>query len=476
MPGRLNSKVGHQRVVAKVLCAAFVILTTAMPGFALDTTYGATRLSGFEQQYQKLTLQLLLLGLDFEQYSLKYRIEALRDDRTKRVRYFLGQETAAAGSMTAAIIGTDQTYKVIHSPHRVRIPAIKNLNKVGEVTSIIGGASSGVELASNSWHAVKDKLSHQDSKTATAYLTKELKEIDKLLCERKDLIASRTESNQAKSAQYESETKLLNIMRDVIVNEHKKFEITKVGFRTSENVFYLLNIGTSVVSAVQYRYGVRAVRHPRCSGTSAMASTISAGMVMANPIIASISSHLAKHRARQILDGEFGVMTQPPTVDELKQRVVELQQTSAATRDYPSCQGTATAILDAYGVVNEIFPRELESEIKLLHALDQVAVQNEVLAQPIGAAALTSGITSVLGSYTYRHKPRPASHANYASAVSGLTGASLATGLTAFGFAFETWNRHTLKAQGKLPQQLMEDRIIASKSVSARLKKMQDTD
>lgn len=444
------------------------------PSFAVDTTYGALSQPDFEQKYERLTRDVLLLGLDFEQYSLRYRINALRDDASKRVRYFLGQETSAAGAMTAAIIGTDQTYKVIHSPHRVSTRAIKNLNKTGEVTSIIGGASSGIELASNSWHALKDKIQHRDSKTVTRYLTKELREIDNLLVERKALLASRAEQSSAKAAQYESETKLLNIMRDVIVNEHKNFEITKVGFRTSENVFYVLNIGTSVLSAVQYKYGARALRDPRCAGTSATASTISAGMVMANPVIASISSRLAKRRARKVLDREFGVITQPPSVEQLKEYVAELQRTSAATKDDPSCQSTAAAILDAYGVVSEIFPRELESEIRLLHQLDQVAVQNEVLAQPIGAAALASGVTSMLSYYKYRNKPRAAANSNYASAVSGLVGAGMATGLTAVGFAFETWNRHRLKTQGKLPEQLMEERIIASKNVAARLKKIQD--
>jgi hypothetical protein len=442
--------------------------------FAGDTTYGAISQSEFEKKYVKLTREILLLGLDFEQYSLNYRINALRDDRTKRVRYFLGQEASAAGAMTAAIIGTDQTYKVIHSPHRVNLRAIKNLNKLGEVTSIIGGASSGIELASNSWHAIKDKAQHRDSKTATKYLTKELREIDTLLAERKALIASSAGQNAAKWAQYESETKLLDIMRDVVVNEHKNFEITKVGFRTSENVFYVLNIGTSVLSAVQYRYGYRAVRHPRCAGTSALASTISAGMVMANPVIASVSSRVAKRRARKFLDREFGVVAQPPSVDQLKDCVAELQRTSANTKDDPSCQITSAAILDAYGVVSQIFPRELESEIRLLHELDQVAVQNEVLAQPIGGAALASGVTSMTAYYKHRNKPRAAANSNYASAVSGLVGAGMATGLTAIGFAFETWNRHHLKAEGKLPEQLMEERITASKSVTARLMKLQD--
>jgi hypothetical protein len=445
LAGRLIRKVGEHRSVAKLLCGVLLIVSTTMhAAFAGDTTYGAISQSEFEKKYVKLTREILLLGLDFEQYSLNYRINALRDDRTKRVRYFLGQEASAAGAMTAAIIGTDQTYKVIHSPHRVNLRAIKNLNKLGEVTSIIGGASSGIELASNSWHAIKDKAQHRDSKTATKYLTKE------------------------------SETKLLDIMRDVVVNEHKNFEITKVGFRTSENVFYVLNIGTSVLSAVQYRYGYRAVRHPRCAGTSALASTISAGMVMANPVIASVSSRVAKRRARKFLDREFGVVAQPPSVDQLKDCVAELQRTSANTKDDPSCQITSAAILDAYGVVSQIFPRELESEIRLLHELDQVAVQNEVLAQPIGGAALASGVTSMTAYYKHRNKPRAAANSNYASAVSGLVGAGMATGLTAIGFAFETWNRHHLKAEGKLPEQLMEERITASKSVTARLMKLQD--
>lgn len=467
-----------RRILQSVLLRGAVLgaiaaVTFTSGAYASDGSFGVSSRSDFEQKYENLTRQLLLAGLDFEQYSLQYRMDALRDPKSKRTRYFLGQEAAAAGAMTAAIIGTVQTYQVIHSPEKVSTHALRNLQTTGEVTSIIGAASSGLELASNTLHAATDKMKHRDSKTATAYLKQKLAEIDKLLGERERLLGSVAdgEFSPARVAQYKCETRLLNVMRDVIVNEHKRFEISKVGFRTSENVFYLLNIGTSVVSALQYKYGYKSVRFSKFTGTSNICSTVSAGQVMANPVIASLSSRVAKLRTRKVLDREFGVLSKPPSVDDLKQSVAELQNAAGSTKDDLSCQTTSAAILDAYGVVNQIFPTELESEIALLRTLDQVAVQNIVLSQPIGGAALASGITGTLAYYRYPNNPKVASHLNKTSSICGLAGAGLATGATGLGYLAETWNLRRLKAKGQLPQQLMEARLKASKEVSARLLK-----
>ena len=206
----------HTLAISVLVCSVLAILAFVQPGLALDTNYGGTSKTDFERKYERLTLQGLLLGLEFEQYSLSYRIGALSDQKFKRTRYFLGQETAAAGAMTASIIGIDQTTKALHRPSRVSIKALKNLQTVGEVTSIIGASSSGVELAANGWHALKDKIKHRDSKTAAKFLTDKLKQIDKILAEREALIASNTDlaANPPRLAQYKAETKLLNIMLD----------------------------------------------------------------------------------------------------------------------------------------------------------------------------------------------------------------------------------------------------------------------
>ncbi|MBA3994882.1 MAG: hypothetical protein C0469_15285 [Cyanobacteria bacterium DS2.3.42] len=462
------------RALRGLVCAAIGILALVPPGFTLDTNYGGTDQPSFEKKYEKLTLQLLLLGLDFEQYSLNYRMGALSDQKFKRTRYFLGQETAAAGSMAASIIGIDQTYKALHRPERVNIKALKNLQTIGEVTSIIGASSSGIELAANSWHALKDKVKHRDSKTATRYLVEELKQIDKLMAEREALLASNTKltPNQPRMAQYKAETKLLNIMRNVIVNEHKNFEATKHGFRTQENVFYALNIGSSVVSALQYRYGYKSVLTPKFGGSSAIFSTVSAGQVMVNPMIAAVACRYAKQRAKKEMEREFGVVNKPPSVDELKASVVELQTAAESTRDDASCQATSSAILDAYGVVNQIFPKELLSEMALLHTLEQVAVQNVIMSQPIGGLATASGVHSLLAYYKYGERPRRAGVQNQASSITGCCGASLATGLTAVGYVVDLWYTNVLRSKGQLPEQLMQERVTASKSVMGRIKKL----
>ncbi len=456
-----------------ILFATSLILTCVGPAFALDSNAGAISQSDFERQYEKLTVRLLLLGLDFEQYSLQYRIEALRDPKSKRTRYFLGQEAAASGSMTAGIIGIDQTRKVLYAPQKVSRRALHNLNTVGGVTSVIGASSSVVELASNSWHAFKDKRDHHDPKTTTAYLANKLQEIDKLLSERDALLKSRTEleENQPQAAQYKVETKLMNMMRDVLVDEHERFEISKVGFRTQENVFYALNTGTSALSGLQYLYGYKGVTQSKYGKPSAVYSTVSAAMVMTNPIVAAVSSQVAKRITKRKLTKAFGALRARPSVDELTAAAAELERASAATKDSPACQTTAAIILDAYGSFNQIFPRELRSEIAFLRTLDQVAVQNLEMSQPIGGAALGSGIMSILGSYGAPRHPRRAAYQNYTSSVCGVAGAGLATGATALGYVFETWNRYSLKRQGKLPEQLMEERINDSKMVTARLLK-----
>lgn len=111
MQSGISKQSGKLRQLARqkwFACAVLAFVTTAAPAYAFDTTAGVDNQSDFEQKYEKITVQLLLLGLDFEQYSLKYRMDALHDSRLKRTRYFLGQEAAAAGSLTAAIIGTDR--------------------------------------------------------------------------------------------------------------------------------------------------------------------------------------------------------------------------------------------------------------------------------------------------------------------------------------------------------------------------------
>ncbi len=109
---------------------------------------------------------------------------------------------------------------------------------------------------------------------------------------------------------------------------------------------------------------------------------------------------------------------QAPNLAELESSVAELERNSART-DNPSRQATAAAILETYCVTNEILLTEIRSEIAMLQKLDQVAVQNVVLAQPIGGAALVSGTVNLLAYYKYLDRPRVATKLRFGSAISG---------------------------------------------------------
>ena len=450
------------------VCACILISNLASSAFAIvSITDTAGAGSDFNASYRDLTKQLLLIGIDCEKFSLNYRLESLREPSTKRLRYFLGQEAAASGLMAGAIVDTDQFNKALTNPLNFSPRARQRGNTAVFLGNIIGGSSSLLELASNGLHALKDRRLGFDRKRATQYLVTRTRRFDLLLAERARLLESRS-GNARESDLYKAETKVLTALRELIVYEHCRFEMGKTGFRASENIFYGLNVATNAVGATASEFAVKAVKTRKFGGTAGGLSVVAFSMTMASPIVSATGGAMAKKLAAPRMSQELAKVDDYDLA-ALKSSVQQLQTLVAPNPDKGRTD-PAQALLDVYGVNDDIISRQVDSETIWLRRLSQVAVQNTVLAQLIGGAGVARGTLGLVSYYHYSQQPRPALYRAYAGAIAGTAGASLAVGATALGMLADSYYIHHLKSEKRLPEQLLQERIKDLNEVETRVK------
>lgn len=451
----------HRRIV-DVRARAIVCLVALMyQCFCLSPAYAADGVDpNLVSEYRNITKRLLLAAVELERFSLTFRLESARQPRWRRLRYFLAQETGAAGIMAFEIIAVDQFNVGRKHPLKIDIGALKGGLRTALVTSIIAGSGSCLELASNTVHAIENKRRGYDSQSANKYVLERKQLIDSLMAERETFVNKH--SDHPYYPVWVAEGKVLRELRSAFIYEYSQFHSDMRGYGIYENLFYAINIASNAVGATAAHYGVKALTDPKYNGTSNVLFIVAGSLGMAAPLLSSALGGLARkydyYRLTKLLK-------EKPQYDPaaVAAATKELQAAETAV----IAQGHEIAALNSQALVTEslyvqsahLFKKQLDSETRAVRRFNKVAVQSNILGPAIGGTLFTQGLLGTIGYYRYGMRPRKQLTLAYRGSVVGLTGASVAVAATAAGLLADWYYVHRHKKKKRLPPQLIEERL-----------------
>ena len=112
-----------------------------------------------------------------------------------------------------------------------------------------------------------------------------------------------------------------------------------------------------------------------------------------------------------------------------------------------------------YTASNTLFQQQLESETKIIHKFEKVALQTSLLGPVIGATLMTQGILGTNGYYRYPLQPRRQIAQFYYGSVVGTVGTGAATVANAVSLLQTLSYQHKLTKENQMPKQLIQKRL-----------------
>lgn len=423
------------------------------PAFAADASLAV---DDFSSQYTALTKRILLAGVDLERFSLNYRLETSKRPKFRQLRYFATQEAGAGCGLGFEIASIKEFGIGRKHPLQIDTRVLKGGLITAMTGSIIAGSGSGLELSSNVYSGIKRRQHGYDARSATKTVSAKLKEIDRLLAEREALVAAHKDSPAYERAMVEGQ--ILKEMRIAFVDEYSHFNIDSRKFFATQNMFFLLNAAYNSLGAAAAYVGDKSLHNPTLNGASNIMFIVSGAMAAVSPALSVMSGNLMARHARRVLDRELG-----PAVafkDEefsAKRKLLEELLPGAQGSLIPSLP--ATQRLAMYTESNKLFVKQLDNETHTIRRLQEVALQTNLLAPPIGGTLMTQGILGTVGYYSYRTRPRKQLNCGYAGAIVGCVGLSANLVGTAAWLLSSMAYEHKLKAKQQMPAQLIKARL-----------------
>lgn len=410
----------------------------------------------FAGSYQRLTKDILLSGVELERFSLEYRQHTLKNPRFRRLRFFLTQQTGAAGLLAYEITGVKQFGQGRKRPLTLSKTALENGLNTAMITSIITASGSALELSTNLINGLKRTSAGYGSGAARRFVVEKLGRIDSLLAERKALVEANQDHPDYKRAVAEGE--VFDEMRGSFVNEFSHFYADNRKTKVFQNSFFTLNAAYNTVGAIAAGIGAQSLTHPRYTGTSNILFIVTGGMAMITPSVAGATAWVLKKKAHKELE-DVALSPEEKQKSDLDAKLKALQEL------LPDAQGTliptlsATSRFGMYDQSRELFDKQMNSEVKTIRRLNKIALETNIMAPPIGGLLMTQGILGSLAYYDYPGRVRKQLDLNYKGAILGTIGSSLTLagnlGWLLSSMAYE----HHLRKNEQLPSQLIEKRL-----------------
>lgn len=442
-----------------VSLVAMGVHLTALPAMAQGDYGGLARLSE----------EILLKELDLERYYLAYWVDAKKEPRWRRLRYFLAQQGTASGFLAQNIITLSQTGKNLNHPDEISQDASNIANNVGIVAGAIGWGSSSVELASNTYTAVKNKLHRRDPATAVDECMLRVKEIDRLLTERQQLMTNCKEGRIREVLAEEG--RVLKYLRDWCIADFAEIYSDVKSYQSGNSVFFLLDAAANALICVTFIMSRAAVRHPSLEGASLIASIPADSITMVNaPFSSKVADFLSKHHAkkfyRQLNEKPYDVT---PAAEQSLARLEELTKSmDPSTIAHVNSLPIRLAISKTWSSRCVKFVADREADIR--HT-SKIAAQQNIAGPILGGAFLEQDTADTVAFYKYsKRNEKKANAINFSGSIVSGTSSLLSISLSNWYYIDEIRHKRRLRKLHQEPGELLADRLAAVDRLEKSLK------
>jgi len=427
---------------------------------AVTSSPAAPVQADFRSQYSAITKRILMESIALERLSLEYRRKSVHRSQFNKFVFFGTQEAGAATGLAFEATAVQQFGRARRRVRDFEPDTLGNGLRAVEIGSIVAGSGSGYMLSANLAKYIQARKQGKDTASTNKAVTAHLKEVDKLLAERKQLVEANSGDPIYNRAVIEG--KVLEGLRGCFVDEYSQFSANTTSSAATENLFFLLNASYNILGAVAAEVGYKSLTQPRLNGTSNILFTISGAMAAATPLLCAAELKLYRKHLLAAQQRKFGVSQKQ--IEELPALRKQLEDLSAATQETPSTNSTQR--LAIYSQAGDLFEKQLNSEVKTMQQLNKVALQNSIAGPAIGSLLMTQGILGTRGYYHYfPWRVRKQFDLNYKGAICGTVGTSMAVLGNASWLVASMVYEHHLKKHKRMPEQLIDQRLEHLKEI-----------
>lgn len=405
-------------------------------------------------QIAALTTTILRKEISLERFYLKYKILAREEPKLRTLRYFLGQQTSLGLYLAGDIVTIKETGEHINSPENISTSTLTAALKTELIGGIIGGASSATELCSNAFIAWKNSRNKQNPGSVIAAIKVRLKEIHTLLKER-EILVEQSNSDPAYNV-YTTEGNLLRYYSDWCVYEFSKIYADAKSYQGGNNVYYCLSLAyNSLYSTAAYL----AYRGPQYISSAIVTGMIGDGILILSAPASYFSDKVLKKyyfkRACKTLEEKLY------DIDAASNEAVTRLRQQISEADYAmrSKIGPIGLRLAAYDLWSDKYDEYVNKETEQLRRYDKIALQSMIFGPIISGTFLTQDLLGAAAYYGNRNRLKTANNLALAGAITAGAGSAIGIGATTWYFVDEMKNQYKLKKEGKLPEQLIKQRL-----------------
>ncbi len=390
---------------------------------------------------------------EFEYYSLRYRLQAMKEPKGRRLRFFTFQQAQASTLLGSGLITTAE-YSRKSGPRDYQL---RNAFAAGLVGCVLGAVGSGIELAVNAKQCLDHKRKKIDPDTARNWIVAKVRSIDKHLKQRADLVNALPDSTDKQICEVEGS--LLKHLRDLGVYEFADWYADARSYQASNSVFYALNILSNTVSAVSYHYAHKAVDHDFAnSAESVTALAADAVAVPSAPISALTEKWLYKRWYRKFSEklNEKIVDVEPlikKDMSDLSALVAQADEASLAA------SGNIKLRMKAYGFWSDKFDKFLGQKSRHLRHLKEVAAESVIAGPLIATTSLAEDVLGAVGYYKFKNKESTDNALQKAGSISLVTGAGASIAYTSASLWRDIKYEKKLRKEFGLPEQQLQKRL-----------------
>ncbi|MDZ4836622.1 MAG: hypothetical protein SGJ27_22825 [Candidatus Melainabacteria bacterium] len=396
-----------------------------------------------------LYLELIKLS----RFNVRFHLEANAHQPWRSITYPLGRESGTAVAFAANLIDLRQQGKNLNHPAGISRNAVKDSIACGITGSAISGASSGLELAQNSWVMWKAKKNGFSPKESMQFVLDVVKTTDVLLDERERLIALETSVPRRRVRQLESA--LLKRIRQQLLFEFKTWSCHSRDQAWRENTFFAVDTAQSFLRMTASILARNALEDPDLAGSSIICAMVSNSVATINPIFRNlVGMAVRKHQSAKLAKAfptERPDMPDGMSLEELK----KLKASHPTEKDHEELLTSALVLSER----SEKIDINLDRETKEVARYRQVAQQQSLSGPLIGLTGVTAATLSAVAFYDYRDEPKTALRLGFSGRIVSATGQAYALAITPYTVFSGMRRNKKLKERGQLPAQLMAERL-----------------
>ncbi len=460
-------------VLSRLSLVVITVVLAARPACAEDQSA-----ISFKEKIVSIDRQIMLECIELARFNIHFHNGVNRKNFSQEWLYPMQREAGTALAFSNTVIDIHQRSRGLHDPSLIS----KNAQKSGVICALTGqaitGSSSAIQLLQNLRQGAIARGKGYSPKNSIATVKAIENSINEKLAQRSKLIASEIPGD--KEPLYALQGRLLEHIKDQIVQEFKTWSISSRSTEWAENTFYALDSTQGFVQMSASGLTLKGFSESGLGGKASILGLVGNSIVMFNPIVKNAAGRYVTYRHRKTLNKIFPC-DRPEDIDHLlaKYDLTKIPSMQDGA-DPASVEEKELAFLVRRSAEID---GPLNQEIAKVRKLRRIADQQAISGPLIGLTGVTR---SVLNTVAYYQNPvsRVSSDSSMQKAINSnqlnLAGRIVQSAGQAYSLIDTPYTelRHylykrSLKKAGKLPAQRMQQRLALIDALEQRVKSSQ---